>query len=130
MRHAPSALLAGLLAAALATPVAAQPAAPASGPVPVAASSPTSTRNAAVRAAENAKEPGAQRPEQRVFPQLHVPLTRRGPNAAAPASAPTGPLVDDGAARCLASRDAPARAACERALAASAPARPASRPTR
>jgi hypothetical protein len=84
---------------------------------------------AAVVAAENAKEPGAQRPEERVIPQLSVPLQsrRNAALAAAAASAPPGSVpgaVNDGAARCLAARSASERAACERGLPASAPVKP------
>lgn len=81
------------------------------------------TRNPAIVASENAKEPGVQRPEARVIPQLSVPFTGRNIGATA-ASAPAGSLpgaVNDGAARCMAARSASERVACERALAASAP---------
>ena len=91
-----------------------------------AASKQVPTRNAAVTAAENAKEPGNQRPEERVIPQISIPLKPRGSTAAAatPTSVPAGRVsggVDDGAARCLAIGSASEKAACERGLAASGP---------
>jgi hypothetical protein len=125
MRLALDFLLGGLVAAAVTSAACAQaalrPAPPAS-----AASGVVPSRNAAVMAAENAKEPGAQRPEERVVPQLSVPLQSRKSKlaAAAAASAPAGNVpgtVNDAAARCLAARDADEKAACERRLAASAP---------
>ena len=106
------------------------PSAPASATVPaIAASQPVPSRNAAVRAAENAKEPGNQRPEERVIPQISIPLRQKNiaPSPATPASAPGNVPggVDDGAARCLAARNAGEKAACERGLAASGPVKPA-----
>ena len=95
---------------------------PASAPVPAAAASkPIPTRSTAVRAAENTNEP-----EQRVIPQISVPLKRsHGPSPASPAaSLPVGSVpgtVNDGAARCRASSDAKEMAACERGLSASGP---------
>ena len=91
-----------------------------------AASKQVPTRNAAVMAAENAKEPGNQRPEERVIPQIRWPLQSRSSAAAAAAtaSAPAGQVpggVDDGAARCLAAGSANEKLACERGLTASAP---------
>jgi hypothetical protein len=126
------ATLLGLVAAgaASAQPAAAPASAPASAPIPAtAASRAVPVRNPAVVAAENAKEPGAQRPEERVIPQLSVPLQsrRNAALAAAAASAPPGSVpgaVNDGAARCLAARSASERAACERGLPASAPVKP------
>lgn len=113
--------LLGLLATAAGAQPVATPPPPASAPLPMtAASQVVPTRNATVRAAENAKAPGVQRPEERVTPQLSVPLRSRSVTAAAaPASLPGA--IDDGAARCLAVATAAARAACERGLAASAP---------
>ncbi len=86
------------------------------------------TRNAAITASENAKEPGNQRPEERVIPQISVPLkSRANPNTAVtPASAPAGNVpgtVNDGAARCMALSSAGEKAACERRLPASGPSR-------
>ena len=103
------------------------PASLASAPAPVtAASQPVPTRSPAVKAAEYANEPGKLRPEQRVIPQISVPLKgSNSPSPAAPAaSRPAGSVsgaVNDGAARCLATRGAKEKAACERALAASGP---------
>jgi hypothetical protein len=102
-------------------------AAAASAAVPMtAASRQVPTRNAAVMAAENAKEPGNQRPEERVIPQLRLPIKSRSSTAAAATtpSAPAGNVpggVDDGAARCMAAKNAMDKAACERGLAASMP---------
>lgn len=125
-------LLGGLLAAAVADGAAAQAVAPASSPASAAApmtaaSKQVPTRNAAVTAAENAKEPGNQRPEERVIPQVTIPLKpRNGTAAATAASAPSRDTpggVNEGAARCLALRSDAEKAACERGLAASAPER-------
>lgn len=97
----------------------------ASAPVP-AASKPIPIRSPAVKAAENANEPGKLRPEQRVIPQISLPL--KGNNLASPmapaASLPAGSVpgaVNDGAARCLATSGAKDLAACERGLPASGP---------
>jgi len=105
------------------------PSPPASAPVPMtAASRQVPTRNAAVMAAENAKEPGSQRPDERVIPQIRIPLKSRNSAAAStttpvpPGNVPGG--VDDGAARCLAVASVSERLACERRLAASAPMKP------
>ncbi len=90
----------------------------ATGPAPPA-STPIQTRSPAVRAAEKAKEPGILQPEQRVIPQISVPLKRA--NSATPAtpaaSRPAGSVagtVNDGVARCVAASDAAEKAACER----------------
>lgn len=133
MSIVPNTLLAGLLAATVATAALAQSSPPSSAPpasaaVPAtAASRIVPTRNAAITAAENAKEPGAQRPEEKVIPQISLPLKTRPEKAvAAAASGPstgTGAL-NDGAARCLATANAAEKAACERSVAASAPAKP------
>ena len=102
----------------------------ASAPVPMtAASRALPTRSTAITAAENAKEPGNQRPEERVIPQISIPLKSRNvsPLAATASSAPAGRVpggVNAGAARCLAVGDASGRAACERALVASEPVKP------
>ncbi|KQV47390.1 hypothetical protein ASC95_24825 [Pelomonas sp. Root1217] len=129
MRIVFDAFLGGMLAVAAVGATWAQADKPASSPAsasaPVtAASRQVPTRNAAITASENAREPGNQRPEERVIPQISIPLKpREGTIAAATAaSAPAGNVpggVDDGAARCLAS--ASDRAACERGLAASGP---------
>jgi hypothetical protein len=135
MRFVPHSLLGGALAVAVASAAFAQgaaPARPASAPAsaPVtAASRVVPTRNAAVMAAENAKEPGVQRPEERVIPQISVPLKPRnsGAAAAATASAPVGSVpgaVNDMAARCMAASDAADKAACQRRPAASEPVEP------
>ena len=86
-------------------------------------------RSPAVAAAENAMEPGTQRPEERVVPQISVSLRSKNvsaaPTTAAAASAPLGSVpgaVNDGVARCLAASSARGQAACKRALAASRPA--------
>lgn len=93
-----------------------------------AASKQVPTRNAAVMAAENAKEPGNQRPDERVIPQIRIPLKSRNSAATTTAtSVPPGNMpggVDDGAARCLAAGSASEKAACERGLAASGPVKP------
>lgn len=131
MRFVPHSLLGGALAVAVASAAFAQgaaPARPASAPV-TAASRVVPTRNAAVMAAENAKEPGVQRPEERVIPQISVPLKPRnsGAAAAATASAPVGSVpgaVNDMAARCMAASDAADKAACQRRPAASEPVEP------
>ncbi len=100
---------------------------PASAPVPApAASKPILPRSTAVRAAEKSNEPGTLRPEQRVIPQISMPLkSANSPSPAAPAaSLPAGSVpgaVNDGAARCRASSGAKEMAACERGLAASGP---------
>jgi hypothetical protein len=106
----------------------AKPASPmASAPAPMtAASKQVPTRNAAVMAAENAKEPGNQRPEERVISQIRWPLQSRSSAAAAASLAPSAAGhvpggVDDGAARCLATGSASEKAACERGLNASEP---------
>ncbi len=127
MRIVFDAILGGMLAAAATGAAFAQsvtpPAPPASAAVPMtAASKQNPTRNAAVMASENAKEPGNQRPEERVIPQISIPFKPRNSTAFA-ASGPTGSVpggVDDGAARCLATGSGSEKAACERALAASA----------
>lgn len=93
-----------------------------------AASKQVPTRNAAVMAAENAKEPGSQRPDERVIPQIRIPLKSRNSSTdVAATSVPPGNVpggVDDSAARCLAAGSASEKAACERGLAASGPAKP------
>lgn len=133
MKNVVDAFVAALLAAGIAGAAAAQPAtparpasAPASAPVPqTAASRQVPERNPAIRAAENAKEPGVQRPDERVIPQISVPLRSR--NIVPAASAPAGSIpggVNDDAARCLAARTAQDKAACERGAAASLPAKP------
>ncbi|WP_457422721.1 hypothetical protein [Roseateles sp. P5_E7] len=123
-------ILGSILAAAITGGAFAQAATPSSPPasaaVPMtAASKQVPTRNAAITAAENAKEPGNQRPEERVIPQIRIPLkSRRNAAAATTPSVPTGNVlggVDDGAARCMAAGNATDKAACERGLAASAP---------
>ncbi|MFG6416120.1 hypothetical protein ACG02S_19670 [Roseateles sp. DC23W] len=132
MRLVVDAITGGLLAAALASTAVAQPAKPmplpASAPVPdTAASRQVPTRNPAIRAAENAKEPGVQRPEERVIPQISLPLRSRNVTPATSASAPAGSIpggVNDDAARCLAAGTAQEKAACERGSAASLPAKP------
>ncbi|RZL39707.1 MAG: hypothetical protein EOP35_03090 [Rubrivivax sp.] len=94
-----------------------------------AASRQVPTRNPALTAAENTREPGNQRPEERVIPQISIPFKSR--NSTVP-SATTAPMpaanvpggVDDGAARCLAAGSASQRSACERGLAASGPMKP------
>lgn len=129
MRHVAHPLLGGLLLSVAMGAASAQPAPPASTPASApatAASRVVPTRNPAIIAAENAKEPGVQRPEERVVPQISVPLVRKNNpvSPAATASAPSGSLpgaVNDGAARCLAAESAADKAACERAEAASAP---------
>ncbi|RZA17361.1 MAG: hypothetical protein EOP93_13455 [Lysobacteraceae bacterium] len=133
MRIVFDSLLGGLLAAAVAGGACAQsappPSAPASAVAPMsAASRQVPTRNAAITASENAKEPGNQRPEERVIPQISIPLKPRNspPAAAITASAPAGTVpggVNESAARCLATRNVIEKAACERGLAASAPAK-------
>ena len=92
-----------------------------------AASRLNQTRSPAVRAAEKAKEPGILQPEQRVIPQISVPLkNRNSPSPATPAaSLPAGSVsgaVNDDAARCLAADGAKLKAACERGRPASGPA--------
>ena len=132
MKSAYFSILGTVIAVAFASAACAQqaviPAAPpSSAPVPAAAASkPIPTRSPAVKAAENANEPGVLRPEQRVIPQITLPLKgRNSPSAAAPAaSLPAGSVpgaVNDNAARCLATIGAAEKAACERGLAASAP---------
>lgn len=83
-------------------------------------------RNTAITASENAKEPGVQRPEERVIPQISIPLKPRNSAAttAVTASAPAGSMVgrvNEGAARCMAAKSASERQACESGLVASAP---------
>lgn len=123
MRIVVDSFLGGLLAATAAGAALAQSDVPSSAPpasaaVPAtAASRMVPTRNAAVTAAENAKEPGTQRPEQKVIPQISLPLRTRPEKAvAAAASGPTmgTGAVNDGAARCLAAGSATDKAACER----------------
>jgi hypothetical protein len=134
MRFVLDSLLGGALVVVAAGAAWAQSGAPASPPasavVPAtAASRQVPARNPAVTASENAKEPGNQRPEERVVPQISIPLKSRSSIAAA-ASVASGPVgsvpggVDDGAARCLAAGSASEKVACERRLAASAPAKP------
>jgi hypothetical protein len=99
------------------------PSSPTSAPAPKpAASTPIPARSAAVMAAENANEPGKLGPEERVIPQISVPLKPR--NSAPEASQPNGRAtgaIDDAAARCLATLGAVERAACQRGLSASGP---------
>lgn len=129
MRFVFDSILGGILAAAATTVASAQsvdPPSPASAPVPATAASKSPTRSAAVRAAENAKEPGNQRPEERVIPQISLPLkSRHGTaTAATTASAPAGSVpgrVNEGVARCMAATGDAEKAACERGLAASGP---------
>jgi uncharacterized iron-regulated membrane protein len=128
-----AAVAAGVVGVVAATATAwaqtAKPAAAAASAPMTAASRVAPVRNAAITAAENAKEPGNQRPEERVTPQISIPLKSRSgvllpaQAGSAPAAATGG--VNEGVARCLATSDAGGKAACERALAASAPARPA-----
>ncbi len=90
-----------------------------------AASRQLPARNPAITAAENAKEPGNQRPDERGIPQLSIPLKPRA-GATAAASVPAGSVpggVDDSVARCLAAGSAAEKAACERRAAASTPQR-------
>jgi hypothetical protein len=124
------AVLAGMLGVAAVGATWAQADKPASSPAAAsapmtAASRQVPTRNAAITASENAKEPGNQRPDERVIPQISLPLKpRTGTIAATTASAPAGNVpggVDDGAARCLATGSASDKAACDRGLAASGP---------
>jgi len=137
MRTVADAILASIIAAAAAAATGAawaqsatRPLPAASAPVPLtAASKAVPTRSPAITAAENAKEPGNQRPEERVIPQISIPLKSRNvsPPAATATSAPAVSRpggVNEGAARCLAVGDADGRAACERALAASGPVKP------
>lgn len=123
-------IIGSILAAAVTAGARAQPATPASRPASAAepmtaASKQIPTRNAAILAAENAKEPGNQRPEERVIPQIRIPLkSRTGPAAETNTAVPAGTVpggVDDGAARCLTAKTAADKATCERRLAASAP---------
>ncbi|KQY85431.1 MULTISPECIES: hypothetical protein [Roseateles] len=129
MRFVHGFILGGIVAAGVAGAASAQSTVPAasaaSAPTPAgAASRAMPARNPAITAAENAKEPGVQRPEERVIPQISVPLKSRNSTLPAlSASAPAGSrpgTVNDDAARCLA-RSGAEKAACERALAASAP---------
>lgn len=131
MRTVSQALLGGTLAllavgAACAQPVAAA-SAPASASAPMtAASKVVPMRNPAILAAENAREPGTQRPEERVIPQISVPLKSRNialPVATAASTAVGGRpgAIDDSAARCLAGGSAKERLACEAAARASEP---------
>ncbi len=129
MRSAFRSVLGALLAAGIggagAAQTALQPPLPSSAPASAAAGSrATSVRSPAVRAAEKAQEPGVLAPEQRVVPQITVPLKPRAASlpAAPPASLPAGTvpgIVNDGAARCLASASAREKAACEAGKAAS-----------
>ncbi|MBW8843729.1 MAG: hypothetical protein JF607_01970 [Burkholderiales bacterium] len=130
MRIVFDSILGGVMAAAVTGAAWAQSAAPSSPPAsaaaPANAASKPAPRNPAITAAENAKEPGNQRPEERVVPQISIPLKTRNSSAAATAtaSAPIGSVpgrVNEGAARCLALGGAEEKAACERRLAASAP---------
>lgn len=131
MRIVFDAILGGMLAVALAGAACAQSVTPpspaASVPVPMtAASKQVPSRNAAVMASENAKEPGNQRPEERVIPQILIPLKPRNSIAtdSSAASAPAGSVpggVNEAAARCMAMRGTVEKAACERALSASGP---------
>ncbi|WP_457354490.1 hypothetical protein [Roseateles sp. P5_D6] len=131
MRFVFDSLLGGILATVVADAACAQPAAPLPASAPAsapmtAASRQVPTRNAAITASENAKEPGNQRPEERVIPQISIPLRNKNvmPLAAIPASAPVGSVpgrVNEGAARCVAISSASEKAACERGLAASGP---------
>ena len=132
MKSAFYSILGAVIAVAFSSAACAQqtvlsPPLPASAPVPAAAASkPIPTRSTAVKAAENANEPGVLRPEQPVIPQITLPLKgRNSPSSAAPsASLPAGSVpgaVNDGAARCLATSGAAEKAACERGLAASGP---------
>lgn len=126
MKNASLALVGAFVAMAAGTASAqSAPVPAASAPAPMTAASRTMpTRNPALTAAENTREPGLQRPDQRAVPQVSVALRGRLGTEATAASAPAGSLpgaVNDGAARCLAAGSASDRAACERALAASAP---------
>ncbi|MGM9479964.1 hypothetical protein ACS5PN_02080 [Roseateles sp. NT4] len=131
MRTVLEALLGGMLAALAVAGAHAQPASPAassaSAAAPMtAASRQVPARNPAITAAENAKEPGNQRPEERVVPQITIPIKPRNIAlpAATAASAPAAGLagrVNEGAARCVALGNVADRADCERRLAASAP---------
>lgn len=131
MRFVLDFLVGGITAVIVTSIACAQPAASSSAPASApetAASRAIPNRNAAVTASENAKEPGVQRPEERVVPQISVPLRSRNITApaATPASPPVGSLpggVNDAAARCLAADNAKARAACELAGKASEPAK-------
>lgn len=128
MRTLFDAILGGIAAAAALAATSAACAQPAAAPVPMtAASRALQTRSTAITAAENAKEPGNQRPEERVIPQISIPLKSRSSTAATAASAPPARVpggVNADAARCLAIGNASEKAACERALAASGPVKP------
>ncbi len=113
------ALLVGLLAAALPA-TAADPAASAPAVMPAASSPPVKPPKRPATPEEkrdSATEPGEQRPESRVIPQINVPFTPSGagkPAYVRPArgkAAPSGG-VDDSAARCNAIADAQARKDC------------------
>jgi len=70
----------------------------------------------AVRAAENAELPGDLRPEERIVPQISIPLKRRGvASPARGASAASGKNgIDDDAARCSAKKTKAERDDCLR----------------
>lgn len=113
-----------LLALGTASAQAAPAATDAPAPPASAASQAIPLRSTAVKAAENANEPGELRPEQRVIPQLSIPLKRGASPVAPAASLPAGSVpgaVNDGTARCKATSGAKEMAACERGLAASGP---------
>jgi len=127
MKPALLAVLVTVIAAGPAGWARAQSSAPAAAPASAAsaAARPNQARSPAVRAAEKAREPGSQQPEQRVIPQISVPLkNRNSPSPATPAaSLPAGSVpgaVNDDAARCLAADGAKLKAACERGRPASA----------
>jgi hypothetical protein len=134
MRTAIKAILGGSLSAAVIGVASGQAALPASSPASAAApmtaaSRQLPARNPVFTASENAKEPGNQRPEERVIPQISIPLKSRNltaPAAATASSAPSSGLpggIDEGAARCLALSSTAAKAACENRRAASMPER-------
>ncbi|MDR7268142.1 putative component of type VI protein secretion system [Pelomonas saccharophila] len=131
MRFVLDFLVGGITAVIVTSAACAQPAPSSSPPASApetAASRVAPDRNPALTASENAKEPGVQRPEERVVPQISVPLRSRNITAPAapPASAPVGSRpggVNDAAARCLAADSAKTKAACEGAGKASEPAK-------
>lgn len=125
-----TALAASAFSVAQVKPGTPPPIVPAAASAPaITASLPEPSRSPAVKAAQKATEPGGTlRPAERVVPQVSIPIKQISGPVTAPipnsASMPGGSVpgaINDGAARCLATRTAVEKAACERQMAASAP---------
>ena len=87
----------------------------ASTPAPVSTSASRPIGSTAVEAADNAQEPGKLRPENRVVPQIVLPLSsdRNSRDSARGSASPTAGQIDESAARCAAQKTKAARQDCK-----------------